>query len=450
MNPTNHLQLNKRELFRLTWPIFLEAALFSLIGSIDVIMLSRYCDNAVGAVGIADQFLFFFRVLTTIITSGTGILCAQYIGAGKTQDEKQPLVLGALMVNGCIGLLFSICLMAFAEPLLGLMSVSPELMVHAKPYLTIVGAGLLVQTLTMTFTTLIRSHGQTAATMGFSIVMNLVNLVLNYLLIYGRLGLPALGATGAAIATVAGQTVNCILSAALLLRRILPGMSLRPDWTATGGAIRQVLTYGLPAAGEKISYTLSNLMVMAIVTSLGTVAVNTYSYLNSITRYVYLFSNALGQATAILIGWAVGRREPQQADRICRFSARASLLVALGVLTVLALLRRQVLGLFTDDVQIIQLGAAVILSNYLLEWGRSRNLIFVNALRAAGDVRFPMYMGLFSMWFFSVGVSWLLGVRLGAGLIGVWIGLGLDESFRAVAMQLRWKNGRWMHGKNCQ
>ena len=101
------------------------------------------------------------------------------------------------------------------------------------------------------------------------------------------------------------------------------------------------------------------------------------------------------------------------------------------------------MGLFTQNEQIIALGAAAILTDFLLEAGRSRNLVLVNALRAAGDVRFPLYIGLVSMWLFSVGFSWLLGIALGWGLVGIWIALGLDECCRAIAMQLRWQKGTW-------
>ena len=88
----------KRQLFSLTWPIFLEAVLFSVIGSVDTLMLSHYADNATGGVGAVNQVLSLFQVVSNIITAGTGILCAQYIGAGKSTKEKQPLILGALLV----------------------------------------------------------------------------------------------------------------------------------------------------------------------------------------------------------------------------------------------------------------------------------------------------------------------------------------------------------------
>ena len=440
---TNNLS-DRRQLFSLTWPIFCEAILFSIIGSVDTLMLSGYSDNAVGAVGIANQILSLFQVISNIITAGTGILCAQYIGAGRSTKEKQPLILGALLVNGLLGVLFSAFISAGAGSLLNLMNIAPEQYDFGKDYLSIVGSFLFVQMIAMTFTVLIRSHGKTKATMVFSLVMNLVNLILNYVLIYGKLGFRPMGAEGAAIATVVSKCLACLMSGGYLLRKVLPGMSFRPDWKSMWQSIKSILAFGSPAAGEQISYTLSMLVVMAMVTHLGPVAVNTYTYVNIVVRFVYLFSVSLGQGTSIMVGWEAGRRGIQKAKAICQFSINASFLSAIGALGILCLLRHQVMDLFTDDPKIIAMGAAVILSDFVLEAGRSRNLVLVNALRAAGDVRYPLYIGLFSMWFFSVGVSWLLGIGLNWGLVGIWIGLGLDECFRAVLMQVRWSRGSWV------
>lgn len=435
---------DRGQLFSLTWPIFLEAVLFSIIGSVDTLMLSGYADNAVGAVGIANQIVSLFQVISNIITTGTGILCAQYIGAGRSTEDKQPLILGALLVNGLLGAVFSIGIGAGATWLLKLMNIAPEQYGYGKEYLSIVGSFLFVQMIAVTFTVLIRSHGKTKATMVFSLIMNVANVILNYILIYGKLGFAPMGAEGAAIATVISKCLACLMSGGYLLTKVLPGISFRPDWGAMGQAIKRILAFGSPAAGEQISYTLSKLVVMAMVTSLGPVAVNTYTYVNIIVSYVYLFSMALGQGTSIMVGWEAGRQGVEKAKSICQLSTNTSFLIAIGALGILSLLRNQVMDLFTDDPAIIAMGAAVILSDFVLEAGRSRNLVLVSALRAAGDVRFPLYIGLFSMWFFSVGVSFLLGLCLNWGLVGIWIGLGLDECFRAVLMQVRWSRGRWV------
>lgn len=435
---------NRKQLFSLTWPIFCEAILFSIIGSIDVVMLSRYSDNAVGAVGVVNTILFLFQVISNIITTGTGILCAQYIGAGKGMKEKQPLVLGSVLINGILGLVFSLGVVIFADPILSLMNIEEGLYIHGKEYLTIVGGFLFVQMLTMTFTVLIRAHGKTKATMVFSLLMNLTNLVLNYILIHGKLGFPAMGAAGAATATVISKGLCFLLAGYYLFKKVLPGMSLKPDWKDIHHAVCRILSFGAPAAGEQISYTLAKLVVTAMVTSLSVVAVNTFSYLNTVVSYVFLFSLSVGQGASIIIGWESGKKRIEEAKSICAFSLRCSFLVAMAAMGVLCLLRRPVFAMFTSDGDIIALGASVLLTNFILEAGRSRNLILVNALRAAGDVNFPLYIGLFSMWFFGVGASWVLGIWLNWGLAGIWIGLGLDELFRAIGMQIRWNKGNWI------
>lgn len=439
----NSLQ-NRRQLLRLTWPIFCEVVLFSVIGSVDTMMLSGYADNAVGAVGVVNQVLALFQVVSNIITGGAGILCAQYIGAGASLEKKQPLILGALLVNSLLGVLFSLAAVCGADVLLGMMHISEELYGYAKEYLVIVGSFLFVQMIVMTFSVVIRSHGNTRASLIMSLIMNLANIGLNYVLIYGKLGFAPMGVSGAAIATNISKLLGCVMGGVYMFVKVVPGMSLRPQWKALRQSMGKILAYGSPAAGEQISYTLSKIVVMSMVTSLDTVAVNTYSYVNTIVSYVYLFSMALGQGTSIIVGWEAGKKQVEKAKDICRFSVRSSFWIAMAALTVLCLLRRQVLGLFTKDEAILAMAGGVLLADFVLEAGRSRNLVLVNALRAAGDVRFPLYIGLFSMWFFSVGFSWLLGIQAGWGLVGIWIGLGLDECFRAVGMQLRWHNGKWI------
>ena len=436
---------NKKQLFKLTWPMFLEMVLFSVIGSIDIMMLSGFADNAVGGVGAVNQVLSLFSVVSNIITAGTGILCAQYIGAGKTMEEKQPLILGSLMVNTVLGLLFSLAAVFGGDFLLTMVNIDEQLRPYAKEYLSIVGGFLFLQMIAMTFFVIIRSHGKTKPTMVFSLVMNLINVVLNYVLIYGKLGFPQMGVSGAAIATVVSKIFSCVAGGIFLFCFVLPGFSWKPHWNKMLRSMKIVLAYGSPAAGEQISYTLSKLVVMAMINGLGAVTANAYTYLNTIVSYVYLFSVSLGQGTSIMVGWEVGKKQPENAKGICLFATRCSFLISMVAVGILCLVRKPVFGLFTSNQEIIALGTSVLLTNFILEAGRSRNLVQVNALRAAGDVRFPLYIGLVSMWLFSVGFSWVLGIWLGWGLHGIWIALGLDECCRAVAMHIRWKRGTWIN-----
>ncbi len=435
----------RRQLLKLTWPLFLEMILFSIISSVDTFMLNNYDTHAMGAVGNVNQILGLFQVVSNIITAGTGILLAQYIGAEKSLKEKQPLIMGALIVNTLLGVLFSLAAVFGTDLLLDLMGVNPEHRDYCTEYMRIVGGFLWVQMLTMTFATVIRCHGKTTVSMLFSVLMNMVNVGLNALLIYGLWFFPRMGVAGAAIATAVSKCFACIASGIYMFFFVLKGMSLRIELKETLKSIKTVVAYGSPAAGEQISYTLSKIVVMAMVNSLSAAAVDTYALINTIVTFVYLLSMALGQGTSIIIGWEVGKGTTDEAKKLALFSTRLSTLMSMVILAVLIAVSYPLLRLLgKGDPEIIRLGTAVLLADILLEIGRSRNLVLVNSLRAAGDVRFPLYVGLFSMWFFSVGLSWLLGMQLHWGLVGIWLGLGMDEFFRAVAMQIRWQKGTWI------
>lgn len=430
---------DKKTLLDLSWPIFLESVLFSLMGSADVLMLSGYSDHAVGAVGIVNQILFSFLVIARVITAGSGILCAQYIGANKEKKDIKSLIFTGIFVNGILGSCFSIFLVLGYPLLFQMMGIDPVMYEYARDYMIIIGGSLFVQFISMTVSSFLRSYGKTKETMLISVLANLCNIVLNYILIYGKLGFPSLGVSGAAIATAFCNLSGCVMFMIYLGKKIMPGFYKGTVWKENKAVLKVILQYGMPAAGEQFSYTMAKLCIMAIITRIGVAAVTTYSYLNTIVSFVYLFALAVGQGSGILIGWKIGGKEREKAYEIGKFSTKLSFFISMLITLGLFFLRRQMMGIFTKDQEIIALGVMVLGSEFLLEAGRSVNLVLVNGLRAMGDVNFPLYIGLFSMWFFAVGFSFLLGIPLGLGLLGVWIALGLDEVFRAVGMAARWR-----------
>ncbi|MEG2947329.1 MAG: MATE family efflux transporter, partial [Bacteroidales bacterium] len=103
-----------------------------------------------------------------------------------------------------------------------------------------------------------------------------------------------------------------------------------------------------------------------------------------------------------------------------------------------------IFGLLTDNESIIRVGVVILLVDFVLEFGRTVNMTMVNALRSAGDAKFPVMLGLFSMWVFATGLSWVLGISLGYGLVGMWVAFMIDENFRAVILLKRWRGKKWM------
>ncbi|MEI8326225.1 MAG: MATE family efflux transporter, partial [Betaproteobacteria bacterium] len=168
------------------------------------------------------------------------------------------------------------------------------------------------------------------------------------------------------------------------------------------------------------------------------------SYAFQLMHITVLFSLAIGLASEVLIGHLVGSGELRQAHRLLRKSLLLGLGVSLGVALLAAGTAPWTLRLFTQDPQIIASASTLLWITVLLEPGRTCNVIIINALRAAGDARFPVMAGSVSMLFVMAGGSWVLGVHFQLGLVGVWIAYAVDEWLRGLAMAARWFGHGWL------
>ena len=275
------------------------------------------------------------------------------------------------------------------------------------------------------------------------ITVSVINVVFNYLFLYGKLSFLDLGVTGVGIAVCIANVIGMLMSAWMLKKYI--GYVFR--WQKLKQCSRKmlgaILRYGLPSAGENLSYAGSQLVVTAIIAFLGTEALTTKVYASTISQFVALFAMSIGQASQIIIGRAVGAREIDAAYRQGIKSWRLGLMVALSISVVIYLLAEPIMQLFTPNQEIIALTKKLFMLSILLELGRATNIIVISSLNATGDVRFPFICGIIVMWIVSLPFSYLLGVYIGWGLVGVWIAYIIDEGLRAMLMYRRWHSRVW-------
>lgn len=435
-------KINRLSLFSLTWPIFIEIFLYMLLGNVDTLMLSRYSDNAVAAVGVSNQILSMIVIMYGIVSSGTAILVAQYLGAKKYFKASEVTVM-ALFVNLLFGATLSISMALLGPNILSLMNIPPNLMDEATSYMRIVGGFSFIQALMMTMTAVIRSHGKMKISLLVTIGMNITNVIGNYLFIFGALGVPRLGVFGVGISTTISRTLGFIVLFIILTKKIDKNINfsyLRPFPKET---LSSLLKIGIPTAGEQLSYNGSQIVITFFITMLGAEALTTRVYTQNIMMFIYLFSVAIGQGTQILIGHLVGAREYDDAYSACIKSLKMAIAISLLMAITFSLFRNSIIGIFTENTKIITTASALILLTMILEPGRAFNLVIINSLRASGDVRFPVRMGIISMWGISVVLSYVLGIYFGLGLIGMWIAFATDEWFRGLFMLWRWKSRKW-------
>ena len=432
-----------RQLTALAGPIFVETLLVMMLGAVDTFMLSRYSDNSVAAVGVVNQLMNLVFLLFEVISLGTSILCSQYIGAG--QRDKVIQVVGiSLLFNSIFGLLVSVALLFLAEDLLLLMGLRPDLMADGLPYMRIVGGFAFLQAISLSLSASLRSADKAKYPMYVSMVVNVLNIVGNYTLIFGKFGMPALGVEGAAISTSLCRLVSVIILFVVLFKKHIPAFPKELFTPFPWVEMKNLLKIGIPSAGEHISYSLSQIVITYFINIISNQALATRSYVTNIVMFTFIFAISIAQGGAILIGHLVGMRKIQAAyiigKRIMRMGATMS--VSLALLT--ALFGKQILSLLTSDPWIIATGASILWVEVLLEHGRALNFFGVNALRSTGDIYFPVNVGITVMWTVQVIGSYVLGISMGWGLVAMWVVFALDENIRGFIFVRRWNSFKWV------
>lgn len=429
-------------LFALTWPIFIEISLYMLMGSADTLMLSQYSDNSVAAVGVSNQLLNLLIVMFSFITTGTTIVIAQLLGAGRKQEATQVAYV-SLGTNFLISFVISLLMFVLAVPILHMMGLSSELMPDATVFLQIVGLLSFIQALIMTYSAILKSYGFTRDTMYVTIGMNLLNIAGNYLIIFGPFGFPVLGVMGVALSTSFARLIGLTAMILIVRHRIGLRFSFKRMFYIQRTHLKKLLKIGIPSAGEQLSYNGSQMIITLFITFMGTQALAAKVYTQNLMMFIMLFGAAISQGTQILIGRLIGAKEFDAAYRRCMKSLYWAIAISLLSSTALSLSSTHLLTFFTSNSEIIQTASLLLILTMILEPGRSFNMVIINSLRAAGDAKFPVYMAMISMWGIGLPIAYLLGIQLEMGLIGVWISFIVDEWVRGIFMYRRWRSRVW-------
>lgn len=434
----------RRELASLTLPILIETLLIMTLGAVDTFMLSRHSDASVAAVGLANQMISFCFIIFEVINLGTSVLCSQYLGA-RLRERMETVVGVSIVVNLIMGVAVSAGLCFYAPEILTALGLHGEMLAEGVGYMEIVGAFAFFQALQLTLSAVLRSNNKAVYPMMVILVVNCLNIFGNYALIFGKFGAPALGVQGAAISTATCRMVAMVVLAVIVFRttvRRFPTHIFR-KWPRE--EFSNLMKIGLPSAGEQFSYSCSQLVIAYFITSLGMEALAARTYCVNIIMYVYLFSIAISHAGAISIGHLVGAGHGEGAYVMGKYVMRVALVWTLIFSVTIALLGTNIMTTLTENPQIVALGVAILWIDVALEIGRPINILFVNALQAAGDVNYPFYVGLVWMWSVAVVCAYLFGITFGFGILGMWWMFALDENIRGYVFIRRWNSRKWQN-----
>ena len=433
----------KTPLLIIAGPMFMELFLNILLNNIDTMMLSHYSDYAAGAVGNANQVMFLVIIMFNIIATATSVVVAQYLGA-KLLDKMNMIYTLSMIVNLAFGIFLSLSLVLGKGFLMDFLNVSSEMRPGAEIYINIVGGGLFVQACYNVMLQILRCNGYTKLGMYVSIIINVINIIGNYLFLYGPLKFMNLGVAGVGISTVVARVVALAVAIIFFYKMRIGRFSIRLLRPFPTELLVKMIKIGLPSAGENLSYNMYQMVLLSFINSMGNDSALARFYCNSLISFAMVFSNACAMATQIITGHLVGAGKEDVAYKRVFSTLKVSLPITICLATVNWLLCPFTLRVFTTNQEIIRLAGYIMLVDIFIEIGRCLNMTFVNSLKASGDYIFPLIVGLIMMWGFGATVGYAMGIGFGLGVAGVYMGTATDECLRGIIVMRRWISRKWV------
>ena len=413
----------KEDLRRLILPLMVEQLLIVMVGMVDTIMISPCGEAAVSGISLVDSINVLLTGMFSALATGGAVVAAQYLGhkeGDRACRAADQLLLSVLAVSGILvvvslignyGILRIIYRKIDAD-VMGNARIYFYLSAVSYPFLAVYSAG----------TALFRAMGDSKISMKTSIVMNAINIAGNAVLLY----IFELGVFG-----LVNQKRQIHLHPKLKL-------GFYPEM------IRRILRIGIPNGLESSIFQIGKLMVAGLVSGFGTTAITANAVANTICSFEVIPGNAIGLAMITIVGQCVGAQNAGDVKKYTKKLMGYAYLAVFAVNVLVVLLLNPICAAYRLLPATEELTKQIILYHSIccvLIWPSSFTL--PNALRAANDVKFTMLASISTMWIFRIGLSYVLAVNCGYGVIGVWVAMTVDWLARAVVFICRFASGRW-------
>lgn len=436
------MMFSNKYLMKLLWPLFIEQFLVFAVGLLDSVMVASVGEAAVSAVSLVDSVMVLVITVLTALATGGAVVVGQFLGQQKKDNANKAA--DQLMVFSVILTLAIIVIMyIFKDQFLSLVfgDIEKDVLEYCNTYYIIVVASIPFISIYNSGAALFRSVGNSKASMNVSLLMNIINVTGNAILIFGF----HRGVEGVAIPTLISRITAAAVMIALLRNQnrqvhISRGIGVKPDW----GFIKKILKIGVPNGVENSMFQLGKLILLSMISGLGTVSIAANAVSNAVSMIAVLPGMAMGYGVVSVISICVGAGDYGQVrfytKKLLKWVYAAMLLTNVLIMLAMPFIIK-IYGLSQETGELASQLIMVNCVSAIFIWPLSFTV--PNVLRAAGDVTFTMIVGVASMWIFRIMFGIVLGKYIGLGVLGVWIAMVVDWAVRSICFCLRYRGSRW-------
>lgn len=432
-----------KHLLSFSIPMFLGNLLQALYNTVDSIWVGRFLGPAsLGAVSVSFPIVFALVALVTGLTMAATVMVSQYYGA-KDHNMVKKTVANTVTVLSLSAVILTVVGIALTPALLRLINTPADIMDEAVSYLRIFLSGLLFVFLYNGASGIMRGLGDSRTPLRFLFVATVLNIVLDPLLIFGIGPLPAMGVSGAALATVIAQGMAFVLVAAYLRRTkdLLPDMM--EQWKFDGRIIKDMFRIGLPSGVQQLLVSLGGLTITSIVNSFGTATTAAYGAAVRLDQFAFMPTMSVGLAVSALTGQNLGAGKEERVKEVVKAGLRLSIAITAVVSLIAVTLPKILLVLFTNDQTVLTVGSQYLRIVGLSYIAFAAMFVFNGVLRGAGDTIPTMFITLASLWLVRVPLAKMLSSIPTLGVNGIWMGVAISPLVGLAASHLYYRSGRW-------
>ncbi|MDP2871451.1 MAG: MATE family efflux transporter [Bacillota bacterium] len=429
-------------------PAVMRNLLQTVIQMVSLMIVGSLGSSAVASVGVANRIFFVIIGVLSALSVGATALVARHIGAGDREGAER-VVGQAVLFSILVGVTMAILGATLATPAMRWMmqmqeEMDMEVVRQGADYIRVVCLSMSVGVLLFMGNAVLQGAGDMKTPLYVMSGVNLVNLLIAWLLVQGIGPFPALGVLGAGYAAAIARALGGVVSFAILAHpRAAIGFKLRslfrPDYAVLGG----ILHIGIPAAMEQLIHQGSQIIYTVFIAGMGTASIAANSIAMSIQSLSFMPGMGFGLAATALVGQCLGAGKPKRAEEAGYESLRMGM-VAAGLAAALFLFLPVPLArMYSAERDVVALTASCLRISAVAQPSLAIIQVLAGGLRGAGDTRWVMYVAAAGNWGVRLVGSWILGVHLGWGLVGVWVAMALDQLLRGGLTWYRYRSGHW-------
>ncbi len=436
------------DIVHIAWPSLVELILTQLASMVDLIMVGQLGPWALSAVGLSTQPRFLMMTMFMAMNVGATAMVARYKGSGEA-EKANTVLRQAMLLTFVLSAISSVVGFFASETLIQFMGAADaETLAGGTVYLQIQFIGFITMALTSTVTATLRGVGDSRTAMIYNLIANVVNVIFNYLLIYGHFGFPRMEVAGASLATVIGQIVAFVLAMwAILSGKRYLHMRFTDSYKPDKETLRSIFVIGMPAMLEQLVMRAGMIIYSKTVAGLGTVAFAAHQVCMNIQALSFMNGNAFAVSATSLMGQSLGKKRPDMGQAYSNRTQMLGMMVSFALAFVFFFFGGPITAMYSDDPQVIAWGAQILKLVALVQPFQSSQLILAGALRGAGDTKATAVITFITVLLVRPGLAILLINCTSMGLMGAWVALVADQFLRSLLIFQRFHSGKWRNYK---